>query len=104
MAPDSFGSNLPQRLRCETISKNLFYQRLRKMTTRLQSNNLTMWYNLIVIMDDDSNTFLIDNDPAKLLPFTRRLLPEDPEAAELARHFMRNTYPEQNDDMTKLRP
>jgi hypothetical protein len=33
--------------------------------------------------DDEFNTFLIDNDPAKLLPYSKRLTPEDPEAAAL---------------------
>ena len=36
-------------------------------------------------MNDDEerdvpDTFLIDNDPAKMLPFSKRLVPEDPDA------------------------
>lgn len=44
----------------------------------------------IAMNDDEIDTFLIDHNPAKLLPFSKRLLPEDPEATELGRHFMRN--------------
>lgn len=45
-------------------------------------------------MDDDCefNTFLIDNDPAALLPYSKRLLPEDSEVVELGRHFMRPSF------------
>jgi hypothetical protein len=55
------------------------------------------------MMDDESDTFLIDNNPAKLLPYSKRLLPEDTDVVELGRHFMRNTYPERNDDNGELR-
>lgn len=48
-------------------------------------------------MDDDRDTFLLDNDPAKLLPFEERLIPEDPEPAILGRHFMRGTCAEANE-------
>jgi hypothetical protein len=40
--------------------------------------------------DDEPDTFLIDNDPGKLLPYSRRILPEDPDAEILGRRFMRN--------------
>ncbi len=29
--------------------------------------------------DEDLDTFLLDNDPAKLLPYSKRMIPEDPE-------------------------
>jgi hypothetical protein len=35
--------------------------------------------------DEELDTFLIDNDPAKLLPCSKQLLPEDPEAVLLPR-------------------
>jgi hypothetical protein len=50
------------------------------------------------MMNDEIDTFLIDHDPAKLLPYSKRLLPEDPEAVDAGRHFMRDTYQERNDD------
>jgi hypothetical protein len=43
-------------------------------------------------MDDEPDTFLTDNDPARLLPFSKRLLPEDPDVIELDRHFMRPSF------------
>jgi hypothetical protein len=33
--------------------------------------------------DDEPNTFLLDHDPANLLPYSKRLAPEDPEAVNL---------------------
>jgi hypothetical protein len=54
-------------------------------------------------MDDEPDTFLIDNNPARLLPYSKRLLPEDPDATDLGRHFMRDTYPERNVDREELR-
>jgi hypothetical protein len=33
--------------------------------------------------NDEANTFLLDNNPAKLLPYSKRLLPEDPDAINL---------------------
>lgn len=33
--------------------------------------------------DDEPNTYLLDHDPAKLLPYSKQLLPEDPEAVML---------------------
>jgi hypothetical protein len=48
-------------------------------------------------MDDEPDTFLFDRDPAKLLPYTKRLLPEDPEIETLGRHFMRDSISEAND-------
>jgi len=41
--------------------------------------------------DDQPNTFLIDNDPAKMLPFSKRLVPEDSDAIDAGRHFMRDS-------------
>ena len=35
--------------------------------------------------DDELNTFLLDNDPANLLPYSKQMLPEDPEAERLPR-------------------
>jgi hypothetical protein len=32
---------------------------------------------------DEPNTFLIDNDPKTLLPYSKRLVPEDPEVVVL---------------------
>jgi hypothetical protein len=40
--------------------------------------------------DEDTNTFLVDNDPAKLLPYSKRLVPEDPEVVLLPRAFVPN--------------
>lgn len=48
-------------------------------------------------MDDDPDTFLTDNDPAKLLPFSKRLLPEDPEAIDAGRRFMRDSVVDPRD-------
>jgi hypothetical protein len=42
-------------------------------------------------MNEDPDTFLIDHNPAKLLPYEKRLIPEDPEAVVLPRHFMRRS-------------
>jgi hypothetical protein len=33
--------------------------------------------------DDEPNTFLLDNDPAKLLPFSKRIIAEDPDVVIL---------------------
>jgi hypothetical protein len=52
--------------------------------------------------DDEHDTLLSDRDPAKLLPFSKRPLPEDPDAVFSGRHFMRETYPHQNDDKSEL--
>jgi hypothetical protein len=41
--------------------------------------------------DDEERTWLLDNDPANLLPFSKRLVPEDPEAETLGRRFMRDS-------------
>lgn len=49
--------------------------------------------------DDEIDTFLLDHDPAKLLPYSNRLLPED----DAGRHFMRDTYPQQSGDKGELR-
>lgn len=35
--------------------------------------------------DEELDTFLSDNDPANMLPFTKQLAPEDPEAILLPR-------------------
>lgn len=51
-------------------------------------------------MDDEPNTFLLDHDPAKLLPYSKRLIEEDPEAVMLPRAFQPNhpsLYNEQSD-------
>jgi hypothetical protein len=40
--------------------------------------------------DDELNTFLIDNDPAKLLPYSKQMLPDDPEAEKLPRAHVPN--------------
>jgi hypothetical protein len=42
------------------------------------------------INDDEERTWLLDNDPAKLLPFSKRLLPEDPEVETLPRAHVPN--------------
>jgi hypothetical protein len=52
-------------------------------------------------MEDEPDTFLIDNDPARLLPYSKRLLPEDPETETLGRHFMRDGISEANDGFLK---
>jgi hypothetical protein len=44
-------------------------------------------------MDDEPNTFLIDNNLAKLLPYSKRLIPEDPEAAALPKAHIPTTLP-----------
>jgi hypothetical protein len=54
---------------------------------------LTTWYNLVVNMDDGPNTFLIDNNPAKLLLYSKRLLPEDPETARFPKPISPTTLP-----------
>lgn len=41
--------------------------------------------------EEEFNTYLIDNDPTKLLPYSKRLVPEDPEAVTLGRRFIRNS-------------
>jgi hypothetical protein len=33
--------------------------------------------------EDEPDTFLVDNDPAKLLPYSKRLVPEDPDTEQL---------------------
>jgi hypothetical protein len=38
--------------------------------------------------DDEPNTFLLDNDPAKLRPYSKRMIDEDPEAVTLPRAFV----------------
>lgn len=53
--------------------------------------------------DNEIDTCLLDHDLAKLVPYSRRLLPEDPEAVDACRHFMRDTYPQQSDDKGELR-
>jgi len=40
--------------------------------------------------DDEERNWLIDNNPAKLLPFEKRLIPEDPDAIDAGRHFIRD--------------
>ena len=42
-------------------------------------------------MNDDPETWLIDNDPAKLLPYTGRVTPEDPDATQLAPRIVRDS-------------
>jgi hypothetical protein len=42
------------------------------------------------MQDYEPDTFLIDNDPAKLLPFSKRMVPEDPEVVDLGRRFVRD--------------
>lgn len=41
------------------------------------------------MMEYDPDTFLSDNNPANLLPFSKRLIPEDPEVETLGRQFVR---------------
>lgn len=55
-------------------------------------------------MNDEADTFLIDHDPAKLLPFEKRLIPEDPETETLGRHFMRDSISDVNDPLFKSTP
>ncbi len=38
-------------------------------------------------MNSDPDTFILDNNPAALLPFSKRLLPEDPEATPLPKAY-----------------
>jgi hypothetical protein len=40
--------------------------------------------------DDEPNTFLLDHDPVKLLPYSKQLIPEDPEAVMLPRAHVPN--------------
>jgi hypothetical protein len=40
--------------------------------------------------DDEPNTYLLDHDPAKLLPVRRQIAPEDPEAILLPRAHVPN--------------
>jgi hypothetical protein len=40
---------------------------------------------------DDERTWLLDHDPANLLPYSKRLIPEDPEAETLGRQFVRDS-------------
>ena len=40
---------------------------------------------------DEPDTYLPDHDPAKLLPFSKQLMPHDPEAIDLGRRFIRNS-------------
>jgi hypothetical protein len=47
--------------------------------------------------EQEADTFLIDNDPAKLLPFSKRLIPEDPDAIDLGRRIIRNSVVEASD-------
>jgi hypothetical protein len=37
--------------------------------------------------DDEPNTYLIDHNPANLLPYSKRLVPEDPEAEILPKAY-----------------
>jgi hypothetical protein len=41
-------------------------------------------------MNDEANTRLIDHDPAMLLPFSKRITPEDPEVTELPKAIVPN--------------
>jgi hypothetical protein len=43
--------------------------------------------------DDEPNTFLLDNDPAKLRPYSKRMIDEDPEAVTLPRAFVPSHNP-----------
>ena len=52
-------------------------------------------------MDGEPETFLIDHDPARLHPYSKRLLPEDPQIETLGRHFMRDGISEVNDPFPK---
>jgi hypothetical protein len=42
-------------------------------------------------MNEDADTWLLDHNPAKLLPFSKRLTPEDPDVQLLGRRFMRDS-------------
>jgi hypothetical protein len=47
--------------------------------------------------DEELNTFLLDNDPAKLLSHSKQLLPEDPEAVLLPRaHHQSRMFDDDN--------
>jgi hypothetical protein len=51
--------------------------------------------------DDEIGT--LDRDLAKHVSYSKRLLPEDPEAVDVCRHFMRDTDPQQSDNKRGLR-
>jgi hypothetical protein len=36
-------------------------------------------------MDDEDDTFPFDHDPRKLLPYSKRMIPEDPDVETLPR-------------------
>jgi hypothetical protein len=38
-------------------------------------------------MNDDPDTFIIDHDPAKLLPYSKRLVPEDEQTEQLPKRY-----------------
>jgi hypothetical protein len=38
--------------------------------------------------DEEFNTFLLDNDPAKLLPYSKRLVPEDEDTQTLPKGYI----------------
>jgi hypothetical protein len=50
--------------------------------------------------DDEIDT--LDRDLAKHVSYSKRLLPEDPEAVDAGGHFTRDTYPQQSDDKGEL--
>ena len=41
-------------------------------------------------MDDEPDTYLTDHNPAKLLPYSKRLVPEDPETITLPKAYVPN--------------
>jgi hypothetical protein len=38
--------------------------------------------------DEELDTFLLDNNPANLLPYSKRLIPEDPDTVTLPKGFI----------------
>jgi hypothetical protein len=40
--------------------------------------------------DDEPNTYLLDHDPAKLLPYSKRFVLEDPEVTTLPKAYQPN--------------
>jgi hypothetical protein len=41
-------------------------------------------------MNDEPDTYILDHDPARLLPYSEQLVPEDPEAVLLAKAHVPN--------------
>jgi hypothetical protein len=48
--------------------------------------------------DEELGTFLLDNDPADLLPYSKRLIPEDTETQQLPKAYIPNSPELYNND------